>query len=164
MRRMVRCLTVVAVMVGALVIGPTPPAEAAAACTMNITFTYAPGITVVPGPTFVAGTMTLTCPVLTPDAGMWVLPFAGPAGLESCEAGTAVMAFGPAIIGPAGLAGTFTYAHGYAGLTAVHGVITWPGNTRTLLGTGEWLPVLLPGNCVAPPVTSAVATGVAALA
>ena len=164
MRGMVRTLTAVAVMVGALVLGPTPPAEAAAACTMNIAFNYAPGITVLPGGTFVTGTMTLTCPVLTPDAGMWVLPFAGPVGLETCEAGTGTLAFGPAIVGPFGLAGTFTYVHYYSGATAVVGTITWPGNVRTVVGAGYWLPVLLPGDCVTVPVTSAVATGVAVLA
>lgn len=150
------------VVVGALTvspIAPAPPAGALAACTANITFTYAPGITVLPTLQAVTGTLVLNCPVLGPDAGIWTLPFAGPGNPESCELGLDTLVFGGAV-GPVGaVVGGFNFVHAYAGLAELRGTV----NGRILEGTGEWLPILLPGNCVAPPVTGGFFTGVAAI-
>lgn len=158
-----RIVVACVVAVGGVLVGPTPPATALAACTANITFTYAPGITVLPTPQAVTGTLVLNCPVLSPDAGMWTLPFAGAGAPESCEVGIDALAFVAGAVGPPGaVAGGFNFVHAYAGLSELRGTITWPGNVKTLEGVGEWLPVLVPGNCVAP-VTGGTFIGAAAV-
>jgi hypothetical protein len=165
--RLARWITVVAV-VGATVAAPvgTPPASAAAACTANMEFNYAPGITVIPaGAVAVTGTLVLNCPVLGPEGGMWTLLFGGVSGLETCEGGTGTVPLLPGSSGPPGaVAGTFLYIHYFGGAFAVLGTLTWPGNTRNLVVAGEWVPVLVPGDCVLGPVAKGVATGVAAVA
>lgn len=150
-----------------LPVGPVPPAGAAAACTANVDFNYAPGITVVPGPAVVAtGTIVLTCPVLGPDAGLWTLLFGAPVAPESCvAAASGVVPILPGSTGPPGpVLGTFMYFHHFGGVFGLLGTVTWPGNTRTLVVAGEWVPVLLPGDCVLTPATKAIATGIGGIA
>lgn len=159
------------VLIGVLVVGSTvlfapvsaPPAGAAAVCTANASFGYAPAIGVVPAGTTVTGTLVLNCPLLAPDAGLWVLPFAtAPLGAtESCALGTGAALLGPALVGPAGFAGALVWTHvgPDMGITAV---MTWPGNTRNLSVTGAWAPILIPDNCVTIPATSGFFTGAGA--
>jgi hypothetical protein len=166
-RRRLGAAVVVITALVVLPVGPVPPAHAAAVCTANVEFNYAPGITVVPGPPVVAtGTIVLTCPVLGPDGGMWTLLFATPVLPESCvAAASGVVPILPGSTGPPGaVLGTFTYFHHFGGAFGLLGTVTWPGNTRTLVVAGEWVPVLIPGDCVLTPVTKGVATGVGGIA
>ncbi|HEV7886425.1 MAG TPA: hypothetical protein VGO92_02630 [Acidimicrobiales bacterium] len=168
LRRLVVVVAAVVAVLGAgLATGPAAHADPEpSACTANIAFAYGPGITALPAPTAVTGTMVLTCPLLADDAGMWTLPFAGPAPLETCEAGQGAMAWGVGATspeGPVGPGGGFTYVHGYAGLTAVNGTIPVGPELHTFVATLVWLPNLIPANCATIAVTGATATGLAAI-
>jgi hypothetical protein len=164
----------VAVIASVVVLGTglvAPPAAHAdpepSVCTANIAFAYAPAITVVPGPPVaVTGTMVLNCLVLGDDAGMWTLPFFGPALLESCVGGQGAMAWGVGATspeGPVGPGGGFTYAHGYAGAMLVTGTIPVGPETHTFAAVMEWLPNLLPADCVITATAGATATGLATI-
>lgn len=160
-----------AVVAGGVLAGPAPPAGAAAACTANMAFNYAPAITVLPTPPLapapvVTGTLVLTCPVLAADAGMWTLPFGLPEviGLEGCAAGQGVVSLLPGAVGPPGaVAGGLVYSH-VGPLFQLTGALAFAGGPRNLVMEGVWAPVLVPGDCVTAGVTQGVATGVAVMA
>jgi hypothetical protein len=165
-----RIVVVSAVVFAGVFAAPAPPAGAAAACTANVVFNYAPGITVLPTPPLgpapvVTGTLVLTCPVLAADGGMWILPFGLPEviTLEGCGAGQGIVSLLAGAVGPPGaVAGGLVYSH-VGPLFQLTGTLAFVGGPRNLVVEGVWAPVLLPGDCVTAGVTTAVATGVAVM-
>ncbi|HEV7886424.1 MAG TPA: hypothetical protein VGO92_02625 [Acidimicrobiales bacterium] len=140
-----------------------------AACTAFGAFAYAPGLTVVPGPQAVTGTLTLNCPVLGDDAGIWTLFFAGPSPLESCEAGVGTMAWvwpsaGPAPEGVVGPGGGFTYVRVGIHMDLAGTIPTLGPPVENHTFTADLFVIALPaGSCLAPPTPGLTVGGVALL-
>ncbi|MDQ1445664.1 MAG: hypothetical protein QOI20_2128 [Acidimicrobiaceae bacterium] len=139
-------------------------------CAVVGTLTFAPGLGVVPVAQAVGGTLTLTCPVLGDDAGVWTLVFAG-VGLDSCEAGAGSAVWiapsaGPfpegAVAGP-GISYTHVgpFAIDLAGTVPSAGP---PAEVHEFTAHLAWTTAPAGLACVAPPVGAVGVGGVALMA
>jgi hypothetical protein len=95
------CVSLLTAAVGWTAPSPAHAEPEAAVCTVLGVLTFAPALGLVPAPTVVGGTLTLNCPILGDDAGVWTLFPAGVA-IDSCLLGNGTGGWVAPSTGPPG--------------------------------------------------------------